>query len=70
MSLTGLLDAAAVDEALAAAVESAGDPELTISGPATVQPFVIAALAARAERVVLAVTSTGREAEDGGGQDP
>jgi len=64
MSLTGLLDAAAVDEALAAAVESAGAPELTISGPATVQPFVIAALAARAERVVLAVTSTGREAED------
>ena len=64
MSLTGLLDAAAVDEALAAAVESAGAPELTISGPVTVQPFVIAALAARAERVVLAVTSTGREAED------
>jgi len=64
MSLTGLLDAAAVDEALAVAVESAGAPELTISGPATVQPFVIAALAARAERVVLAVTSTGREAED------
>ena len=64
MSLTGLLDAALADPALAAAVEAAGAPELTISGPAEVQPFVIAALAARAERVVLAVTSTGREAED------
>ncbi|MDT4971397.1 MAG: hypothetical protein QOG22_1540, partial [Pseudonocardiales bacterium] len=34
MSLTGLLDAALADEALAAAVEAAGAPELTISGPA------------------------------------
>ncbi|MCW2644719.1 MAG: mfd [Pseudonocardiales bacterium] len=64
MSLTGLLDAALADEALAAAVEAAGAPELTISGPAEVQPFAIAALARQAERVVLAVTSTGREAED------
>ncbi len=64
MSLTGLLDAALHDDALARAVASAGAPELTISGPAEAQPFVIAALAARAERVVLAVTSTGREAED------
>jgi transcription-repair coupling factor (superfamily II helicase) len=64
MSLTGLLDAAVADEAIAAAVEAAGAPELTISGPAEVQPFAIAALAARAQRVTLAVTSTGREAED------
>ncbi|MDQ2750145.1 MAG: transcription-repair coupling factor [Actinomycetota bacterium] len=64
MSLTGLLDAAVADEAIAAAIEAAGAPELTVSGPAEVQPFVIAALAARAGRVVLAVTSTGREAED------
>jgi transcription-repair coupling factor (superfamily II helicase) len=64
MSLTGLLDAALADEALAAAVEAAGAPQLSISGPAEVQPFAIAALASRAERMVLAVTSTGREAED------
>jgi transcription-repair coupling factor (superfamily II helicase) len=64
MSLTGLLDAGLADEALAAAVEAAGAPELTISGPAEVQPFAIAALASRGERPVLAVTSTGREAED------
>ncbi|MCU1656441.1 MAG: transcription-repair coupling factor, partial [Pseudonocardiales bacterium] len=64
MSLAGLLDAALTDEALAAAVDSAGAPALTISGPAAMQPFALAALAARAERVVLAVTSTAREAED------
>ncbi len=64
MSLTGLLSAAAVDEALAMTARSAGAPELTISGPAAVQPFVIAALAGQPGRVVLAVTSTGREAED------
>jgi transcription-repair coupling factor (superfamily II helicase) len=64
MRLTGLLDAAVLDGAVASAVESAGAQQLTISGPAPIQPFVIAALAARAERVVLAVTSTGREAED------
>jgi transcription-repair coupling factor (superfamily II helicase) len=64
MSLTGLLDAALDDAALATAVESAGAPTLTISGPAAIQPFAIAALAGRAQRTVFAVTSTGREAED------
>ncbi|MGI8760343.1 MAG: transcription-repair coupling factor [Jatrophihabitantaceae bacterium] len=64
MSLAGLLDAAIADPALAATIESAGAPELTISGPAGLQPFALAALAARTGRVVLAVTSTGREAED------
>jgi transcription-repair coupling factor (superfamily II helicase) len=64
MSLSGLLDAAVKDSALAAAVDAAGASSLTISGPTTVQPLAIAALAARAQRLVLAVTSTGREAED------
>jgi transcription-repair coupling factor (superfamily II helicase) len=64
MSLTGLLDAALADQALVSAVDSAGAPALTISGPAAVQPFALAALAARAERLVFAVTSTAREAED------
>jgi transcription-repair coupling factor (superfamily II helicase) len=64
VSLSGLLDAAVADPALASAIESAGAPELTISGPRAVQPFAIAGLASRSGRVVLAVTSTGREAED------
>jgi transcription-repair coupling factor (superfamily II helicase) len=64
MNLTGLLDAALADQALAQLVESAGAPALTLSGPGAVQPFAIAALASRAERTVFAVTSTAREAED------
>jgi transcription-repair coupling factor (superfamily II helicase) len=62
--LSGLLEAALADEALATTVQSVGAPSLTISGPAAVQPLAIAALAGRGERLVLAVTSTGREAED------
>jgi transcription-repair coupling factor (superfamily II helicase) len=64
MSLQGLLDSAVTDPALAAAIDSAGKPGLTISGPAALQPFAIAAIAGRSGRLVLAVTSTGREAED------
>jgi transcription-repair coupling factor (superfamily II helicase) len=62
VSLSGLLDVARRDPAIAAAVESIGTPELTVSGPAALRPFVIAAVAR--ERTVLAVTSTGGEAED------
>ncbi|MDT4938828.1 MAG: hypothetical protein QOG80_2499 [Pseudonocardiales bacterium] len=64
MSLIGLLDAALDDAALASLVESAGAPSRTLSGPAAVQPFAIAGLAARTGRVVLAVTSNAREADD------
>jgi transcription-repair coupling factor (superfamily II helicase) len=63
MSLSALLDGANPDPALAAVTASVGAAELTVSGPAALQPFAIAALA-RAGRTVLAVTSTGREAED------
>jgi transcription-repair coupling factor (superfamily II helicase) len=63
VSLSGLLSAALPDPALSAAAESVGAPSLTISGPTGIQPFAIAATA-RAGRLVLAVTSTGREAED------
>ncbi len=63
MSLSGLLDAALVDPALSAAAESVDAPSLTLSGPAALQPFTIASVA-RTGRLVLAVTSTGREAED------
>ncbi|MGW5364581.1 transcription-repair coupling factor [Actinopolymorpha pittospori] len=72
MSLTGLVELAVADPALAAAVhaarQSAAAP-LDLTAPKALQPFAIAALAAPpdqggAGRTVLAVTATGREAED------
>jgi transcription-repair coupling factor (superfamily II helicase) len=75
MSLTGLLDVVVADPALAEAARSAlaGDrPHLDLVGPPAARPFAVAALArALADeakgsrgRPVLAVTATGREAED------
>ncbi|MFJ7248314.1 transcription-repair coupling factor [Kitasatospora sp. NPDC098652] len=80
MSLTGLLDVVARDAALAEAIEAAtatgaaagGRRHLDLVGPPAARPFAVAALAralaARAAgergRPVLAVTATGREAED------
>ncbi|WP_055590659.1 transcription-repair coupling factor [Peterkaempfera griseoplana] len=75
MTLTGLLDVIAQDAALAEAVEAAATGNrrhLDLVGPPAARPFAIAALArslaARATgdrgRPVLAVTATGREAED------
>ena len=74
MSLTGLLDVVARDAALAEAIEAAATghrPHLDLVGPPAARPFVIAALArslaavgAERGRPVLAVTATGREAED------
>ncbi|MFJ3220132.1 transcription-repair coupling factor [Kitasatospora sp. NPDC086801] len=80
MSLTGLLDVVARDSALAEAIEAAtatgaaagGRRHLDLVGPPAARPFAIAALAralagqAAGERgrPVLAVTATGREAED------
>lgn len=67
MSLTGLLDAVAQDPALAEAVQAAADgnrPHVDLVGPPAARPLAIAALARRAGRPVLAVTATGREAED------
>jgi transcription-repair coupling factor (superfamily II helicase) len=63
VSLSGLLPPAGADPALTAVAESIGAATLTISGPSGLQPFAIAT-AARAGRTVLAVTSSGREAED------
>jgi transcription-repair coupling factor (superfamily II helicase) len=63
VSLFGLLTAAAADRALVVATDSAGAPALTLSGPNGLQPFAIATTA-RTGRLVLAVTSSGREAED------
>ncbi len=68
MTLAGLLDVVVHDPAVAATVAAAGRPELDLSAPPALRPFVIAVLAAApprgADRPVLAVTSTGRETED------
>ena len=67
MSLNGLVDVVVEDAALAEAVEAAvsgARPQVDLVGPPAARPLVVAALAARARRTVLAVTATGREAED------
>ncbi|MFI8370466.1 transcription-repair coupling factor [Streptomyces sp. NPDC085466] len=67
MSLHGLLDLVVKDTALAEAVAAASDgkrPHVDLVGPAAARPFAVAALARDAGRPVLAVTATGREAED------
>ncbi|MEW2549881.1 transcription-repair coupling factor [Streptomyces sp. NPDC047002] len=67
MSLHGLLDAVVRDPALAEAVRAAADgnrPQVDLVGPPAARPLAVAALAREAKRPVLAVTATGREAED------
>ena len=69
MSLTGLLDVVVTDPAVRTAVDSAGVAALELTAPTALRPFVVAAMAADvalggAGRPVLAVTATGREAED------
>ena len=67
MSLTGLLDAVVRDPALEEAVQAAADGNrhhLDLVGPPAARPFAAAALARSAQRPLLAVTATGREAED------
>ncbi|MFE0646749.1 transcription-repair coupling factor [Streptomyces sp. NPDC058877] len=67
MSLHGLLDVVVKDAALAEAVKAAADgnrPHVDLVGPAAARPFAVAALARESGRPVLAVTATGREAED------
>ncbi|MFJ9537228.1 transcription-repair coupling factor [Streptomyces sp. NPDC101225] len=67
MSLHGLLDAVVKDTALAEAVKAAagaGRMHVDLVGPPAARPFAVAALARETGRTVLAVTATGREAED------
>jgi transcription-repair coupling factor (superfamily II helicase) len=69
MSLSGLLDAVLPDPALSRAVSAAGANALELTAPPALRPFVVSALAADparggAGRPVLAVTATGRDAED------
>jgi len=63
MSLIGLVGQIAADPALRTMTEALGSPRLTVSGPEALRPLALATLASTG-RTVLAVTSTGREAED------
>ncbi|MFG1703849.1 transcription-repair coupling factor [Nonomuraea sp. M3C6] len=62
MSLSGLLDLVRADPKLTAALEEGGDVALV--APSALRPFGVAALSGHDQRTVLAVTATGREAED------
>jgi transcription-repair coupling factor (superfamily II helicase) len=64
MTLSGLLDAVRSDPALQALGSAGGSDRRSISGPAALRPLAVATVAGRANRTVLAITSTGREAED------
>ncbi|MEV0645205.1 transcription-repair coupling factor [Phytomonospora sp. NPDC050363] len=71
MSLAGLLTAALAEPALARTAELARNATaadgLDLTGPASLRPFVVGAIASKADgagRPVLAVTATSREAED------
>jgi transcription-repair coupling factor (superfamily II helicase) len=67
MSLHGLLDAVVKDPALAEAVKAAeggNRMHVDLVGPPAARPFAVAAMARETGRPVLAVTATGREAED------
>jgi transcription-repair coupling factor (superfamily II helicase) len=63
LPLAGLLDLVLADPSLQQVVD-AGTKALDLTAPHGMRPFVLAALAGRAGRPVLAVTATGREAED------
>jgi len=66
MALTGLSDLVLSDATLARAVEDARDgrvPALDLTAPSALRPFVVAGLV-EADRTVLAVAATAREAED------
>ena len=66
-NLRGLLQLVATESTLALAVADAGAarlPALDLTAPPALRPFVIAALVDRADKAVLAVTATSREAED------
>ena len=63
MSLAGLLDVVTGDPALRRVLQTPAVPALDLTGPPGLRPFVVAGLVKQG-RTVLAVTATGREAED------
>src|SRR5664279_6545232 len=68
MTLSGLLAPLLRDPALGGALARAREgparPQLDLTAPPAMRPFIVAALAGQAHRPVLAVTATSREAED------
>ncbi|MDT7728699.1 MAG: hypothetical protein QOI21_5275 [Actinomycetota bacterium] len=64
--LSGLLDYVLADPALRGVIERAGAPLLELQGPVATRQLVAAALAAErgADKPVLVVTATGREADE------
>ncbi|GLZ34514.1 transcription-repair-coupling factor [Lentzea sp. NBRC 105346] len=62
MPLLGLLTGVLSDKALRALIDQAGVPTLELEGPLAARPLVTAALST--VKPVLAVTATGREAEE------
>ncbi|MEU5691650.1 transcription-repair coupling factor [Actinosynnema sp. NPDC020468] len=60
--LSGLLSAVLPDKALRALTDSLGVPSLELEGPPAARPILAAALATHAP--VLAITATGREADE------
>jgi transcription-repair coupling factor (superfamily II helicase) len=52
------------DPALRGALASLDRPQLDLTGPPALRPFVVAALAARGGRTIMAITATNREAEE------
>ncbi len=63
MSLAGLLEVVAADPALQRVLQTPTLPTLDLTGPPGLRPLLLATLVKRG-RTVLAVTATGREAED------
>ncbi|GAA1269654.1 transcription-repair coupling factor [Sphaerisporangium rubeum] len=61
MSLSGLLDLVVAEQPLAGVLERTGE-DIDLIAPPALRPFAVAALARH--RPVLAITATGREAED------
>jgi transcription-repair coupling factor (superfamily II helicase) len=65
MSLSGLVDLVCADEAVRAALATRGaTASLELTGPPSLPPFLLAALARPDASTVLAVTATTRESED------
>src|SRR3954469_7685463 len=64
MNLAGLLVVTVADPPISTALTRIGTTTLDLSGPAGLQPFLLAAIAAKGDRPVLAVTATTRESED------
>ena len=61
--LSGLLETVLLDSSITALSEAAGAASLALDGPVAARPIVVSALV-NAGKAVLAVTATGREADD------